>query len=256
MVKRITQNDHFMKAWILAIWLLSLVMVTKGQEKKVVMDPNAQKREVGSFTGVKISGSIELILSQGPESIVAISAAEASEVDKIETEVRGGILYIGLKDRKNWWNDQWNTMNKKYKAYVSAPDIHSIESAGSGNIQIVGTLKVDDLELEVAGSGNVKGSIEVENLEMVQSGSSNIRLSGKAAKAAFNCSGSGNIQCPDLIIDFCEVNISGSGNADLTVEKELAGSLSGSGNIRYKGNAEITEKSISGVGKIRKVNIP
>jgi hypothetical protein len=245
-----------MKGWILAIWLLSLVMVTKGQEKKVVLDPNAQKREVGSFTGVKISGSIELILSQGPESTVAISAGDESDIEKIVTEVRGGILYIELKDRKNWWNDQWNTMNKKFKAYVSAPDFRSIESAGSGSIQIVGILKGDDLELEVAGSGNIKGAIEVENLEMVQSGSSNIRLSGKATKAAFNCSGSGNIQSPDLIIDYCDVNISGSGHADLTVEKELSGSLSGSGNIRYKGNAEITEKSISGVGKIRKVNIP
>jgi hypothetical protein len=256
MLIRITQNYYFMKGWILAIWLLGLVMVTKGQEKKVVLDPNAQKREVGSFTGVKVSGSIELILSQGPEDIVAISAAEASEIEKIETEVRGGILYIGLKDRKNWWSDQWNTMNKKFKAYVSSPDFRSIESAGSGSIQIVGTLKVDDLEFEVAGSGNIKGAIEVENLEMVQSGSSNIRLSGKASKAEFNCSGSGNIQSPDLIIDYCEVNISGSGNADLTVEKELSGSLSGSGNIRYKGNAEITEKSISGVGKIRKIDIP
>jgi Putative auto-transporter adhesin, head GIN domain len=102
----------------------------------------------------------------------------------------------------------------------------------------------------------VKGSIDVEKLDLVQSGSSNIRLSGKATKAEFNCSGSGNLQSPDLIIDYCEVSISGSGNADLTVEKELSGSLSGSGNIRYKGNAEITEKSISGIGKIKKINIP
>jgi len=245
-----------MKGWILAIWLLSLVMITKGQEKKVVVDPNAKIREVGSFTGVVISGSIELILSQGPEYTVAISAAEVAEVEKIETEVRGGILYIELKDRKNWFSDQWNTMNKKYKAYISAPDIRSIESAGSGSIQIVGTLKADVLEIEVAGSGNIKGSIEVEKLELVQSGSSNIRLTGKATKAEFNCSGSGNLQSPDLMIDYCEVSISGSGNADLTVEKELSGSLSGSGNIRYKGNAEITEKSISGIGKIKKIDIP
>jgi hypothetical protein len=245
-----------MKGWILAIWMISLVMITEGQEKKLFVDPNAQKREVGNFTGVKISGAIELIISQGAESTVAISAAEIEEVEKIETEVRGGILYIELKDRKNWFSDQWNTMNKKYKAYISAPDIRSIESAGSGSIQIVGTIKTEILELVLAGSGNIKGSIDVEELQMEQSGSSNIRLSGKAVKAEFNCSGSGNLQSPDLIIDFCEVSLSGSGNADITVEKELSGSLSGSGNIRYKGNAEITEKSISGVGKIRKMNLP
>lgn len=226
------------------------------QEKKVVNDPNAQKREVESFKGVKISGSIELIISQGPEYTVAISAADADDIEKIVTEIRGDVLYVELKDRKNWFSDQWNSMNKKFKAYISAPDIRSIESAGSGSIQIVGTLKVEALDLEVAGSGNIKGTIDVEKLELVQSGSSNIRLAGKATRAEFNCSGSGNLQSPELIIDFCEVSISGSGNADLTVEKELSASLSGSGNIRYKGNAEITEKSISGVGKIRKMDTP
>ena len=245
-----------MKTWIWTIWLLSLVMNLAAQEQKVVNDPNAQKREVGSFKGVKISGSIELILSQGPEYKVAISAADAEDVEKIVTEIRGDVLYIELKDRKNWFTDQWNSMNKRFKAYISAPDIRSIESAGSGSIQIVGTLKAEALDLEIAGSVNVKGSIDVENLELVQSGSSNIRLTGKATRAEFNCSGSGNLQSPDLMIDFCEVSISGSGNADLTVEKELSASLSGSGNIRYKGNAEITEKSISGVGKIRKMDTP
>lgn len=242
-----------MKGWILAIWLLSLVMITKGQEKTFIQDPNAQKREVGDFHGVKVSGSIELIISQGPETAVAISASDLSDVEKIETEVRDGILYIELKDRKNWWNDQWNTMGKKLKAYVSAPDIRSIVSAGSGGIQIIGTIKGEDLMLKVAGSGNIKGNIEVENLELIQSGSSNIRLSGIVAKADFSCSGSGNVQSADLAIDYCDVSMSGSGNTEITVEKELSASISGSGNIRYKGNGMIKDMSVSGSGKIRKI---
>ena len=243
-----------MKGWILAIWLLSLVMVTKAQEKKYIQDPNAKTREVGTFHGIKVSGAIELIFSQGPETVVAISATDVEDAEKIETYVRDGILYIEMKDRKNWWNDQWNTMGKKLKAYVSAPDIQSVSSAGSGGIQIIGALKTEDLKLKVSGSGNIAGIIDVENLELVQSGSSNIRLSGTATKAEFKCSGSGNIRSPDLSVDYCEISMSGSGNSEITVEKEISASVSGSGNIRYKGNGQITEMSVSGSGKIRKIS--
>ena len=48
---RITQKLLIMKTWIWTIWLLSLVMNLAAQEKKVVNDPNAQKREVGSLRG-------------------------------------------------------------------------------------------------------------------------------------------------------------------------------------------------------------
>lgn len=250
---RITLKYNYMKGWILAIWLLSLVMITKGQDKTVIQDPHAQKRAVGSFNGIQISGSIELIISQGPETAVAISATEMDDVDKIETEVRNGILYIELKDRKNWWNDQWNTMGRKLKAYVSAPEISSIASAGSGGIQILGTLKGEKLFLKVSGSGNLKGNIEVEKLELVQSGSSNIRLSGMVKNADMSCSGSGNVQSPDLTVEYCDVSMSGSGNTEITVEKELSASVSGSGNVRYKGNGLIRDMSVSGSGKIRKI---
>jgi hypothetical protein len=250
---RIILKYNYMKGWILAIWLLSLVMITNGQDKTVIQDSHAQKRAVGNFHGVKVSGSIELIISQGPETAVAISSADMEDIDKIETEVRDGILYIELKDRKNWWNDQWNTAGKKLKAYVSAPEIRYVASAGSGGIQIVGTLKGDDLKLKVSGSGNIKGNIEVANLELVQSGSSNIRLSGKVKNADLSCSGSGNVQSPELSVDYCDVSLSGSGNTEITVEKELSASVSGSGNVRYKGNGLIRDMSVSGSGKIRKI---
>ena len=242
-----------MKGWILAIWLLSLVMISKGQDNTYIKDPNAQTREVGTFHGIKVSGSIDLIIKQGPETAVAVSAADEEDMDKIETEVRDGILYIQLKDRKNWWSDQWNSMGKKMKAYVSAPEISSIYSAGSGAVEILGTLKSAELNIKVAGSGNVNGAINVENLEVVQSGSSNIRLTGVATKADFSCSGSGNVKSPDLMVDYCDVSMSGSGNTEITVEKEISASVSGSGNIRYKGNGQIREMSVSGSGKIRKI---
>jgi hypothetical protein len=167
--------------------------------------------------------------------------------------VEDGILKIRYRENKNWWSNQWNTMGRKFRAYVSAPEISRLESSGSGGIHIQGVLKGDELAVELSGSGNVEGEINVAKLELEQSGSSNIRLRGAATQATFECSGSGNISCPDLVTDHCSIDMSGSGNADITANKEISADISGSGNIRYKGNASIANLSTAGSGKVHKV---
>ena len=238
------------KAFLLAGFILT-AFVSMAQDK-VVRDANAQVRKVESFHGIAVSGAIELYVSQGPQS-VAVSAASQEDVDKLVTEVEGGILKIRFKDKKSWWSDQWNTTGRKFKAYVSAEQLDYISQSGSGNIRIEGTLKSPELTIEVSGSGNIYGDIQTKELEVNVSGSSNIRLTGSAANAEFTCSGSGNINAPGLVTDICEVEMSGSGNAELTVNKELSAKLSGSGNIRYGGSGNLVNSSTSGSGKIRKI---
>jgi Putative auto-transporter adhesin, head GIN domain len=234
------------------ICFLFLGFCSLAQEKTVINDKNVQVRNVGEFDAVSVSGAIELFISQG-ESKVAVSAADMEKVNELETYVENRTLYIRFKTKKSWWSDQWNTSGRNYRAYVSAEQIKSIVSSGSGNIRIEGTLKSPEMEIEISGSGNISGMIQTENLEITQSGSSNIKLSGEASNAKFECSGSGNIQSPELIIDVCDVEMSGSGNAELTVNKEISASISGSGNIRYKGNGNIVNSSTSGSGKIRRI---
>jgi len=235
--------------WVFGFIMLALA--SQAQEAKVIVDKNAQTRQVDEFDGVSVSGAIELYISQGSQT-VAVSAAEPEKVNDIETYVENRILYIRFKSKKSWWSDQWNTTGRNYRAYVSAPMIKSLASAGSGNIKIEGMLKSPELELEISGSGNISGKIETENLDVTQSGSSNIRLNGTATKAEFECSGSGNIISSDLVIDICTVEMSGSGNAELQVNKELSAEISGSGNIRYKGEANVVNSSVAGSGKIKK----
>jgi hypothetical protein len=235
--------------WVFGFFMLALA--SHAQDAKVIVDKNAQTRQVGEFDGVSVSGAIELYVSQGSQT-VAVSAAETEKVNDIETYVENRILYIRFKSKKSWWSDQWNTTGRNYRAYVSAPMIRSLTSSGSGNIKIEGMLKSDELEFEISGSGNISGRIETENLEVTQSGSSNVRLTGIATKAEFECSGSGNIISSDLAIDICSVEMSGSGNAELQVNKELSAEISGSGNIRYKGEANVVNSSVAGSGKIRK----
>ena len=242
-----------MKQWILAAGIATLALAGQAQDKTIVNDPNARVRQTGSFHGVEVSGAIELFVSQGPETKVALSAKDPADVDMIVAEVEDGILNIHYRENKNWWSNQWNTMGRKFRAYVSTPDISRLTSSGSGRIHIEGVLKGDELKIDLSGSGNVDGEVNVAKLDIDQSGSSNIRLRGTAGKASFDCSGSGNISCPDLTTDHCSIDMSGSGNAEITANKEISAELAGSGNIRFKGNASITNMSTAGSGKIHKV---
>jgi len=234
-------------------WLLGVVFLALGSQaqEKVIVDKNVQTRQVDEFDGISVSGAIELYVSQG-DAKVAVSAADEEKVNEIETYVQGRILYIRFKTKKSWWSDQWNTTGRNFRAYVSAPVIKSLSSSGSGNIKIEGTLKSPELDIEISGSGNISGSIKSDNLDVIQSGSSNIRLAGTAEKAEFECSGSGNIICGDLSLDYCTVEMSGSGNAELLVNKELSAEISGSGNVKYKGQGTIINSSTAGSGKIRR----
>jgi hypothetical protein len=204
---------------------------------------------------VDVSGAIELILTQSPEMGVAISASDLADVPKIITETRGGVLHIHFKDgENNWWKSQWNTMGRKFRAYVSAPEFRAISHAGSGSIRVMGTLKAADLDLSSSGSGNIEGRLEAEKLDIRQSGSGNVKLTGTIAHATVRCSGSGNFRSESLQMDYCDISMSGSGNADITVNKELSASVSGSGNIRYRGPGLIRDMRVSGSGKIRRVD--
>jgi Putative auto-transporter adhesin, head GIN domain len=240
-----------MKKMIITAGFIVTAFFALAQEK-IVKDANAETRKVESFHGVSVSGSIELYVSQGPQA-VAVSAANQEDVDKIVTEVEGGILIIRFRDKKSWWSDQWNTTGRKFKAYVSAEQLDFLSQSGSGNIRIEGTLKSPELTFQVSGSGNIYGDIKTEQLEVRVSGSSNIRLTGIASNADFECSGSGNINAPGLTTDICEVSMSGSGNAELTVNKELSATISGSGNVRYGGSGNLVSSSTSGSGRIKKI---
>jgi hypothetical protein len=242
---------RLMSKWMLTAGIVFIALSAMAQEK-VIADANAQERKVGSFHGVSASGAIDIYISQGTRN-VAISSSDPEDLVNMITEVEDGILHIRFKDKKGWWSDQWNTKGRKFKAYVSAEQISYVSLSGSGNIRIEGRLSSPELKLQLSGSGNISGEIDAENLTVKQSGSSNIKLSGSAAKSEFACSGSGNINSPELKTDICNVRISGSGNAELTVNRELSANISGSGNVRYHGTGNLVNATTSGSGRIRKI---
>ncbi len=200
-------------------------------------------RNVGSFDAVGVSGSFDVFLVAGDEGKLNISVEENLEPYLI-TEVNNGNLKIKWKNGVNIRTSAKTTVTVHFK------NINSLAMAGSGDIVGKDKIKGNSLDVAVAGSGDIKVDMDVEQLDAAISGSGDIELSGKATDFEAAVSGSGDVDAYDLKTEKAELKISGSGSIRVSVEKEIVARVSGSGNIKYKGQPRIEDIKVSGSGNV------
>ena len=234
-----------MKRLLLAVTLF-LSLTTMAQ---TVHDANAEVRNVSGFRGVNVSHAIDLFLSQGNTEAVAISAKDAKVKERIKTEVKEGILYISF-DSKGW--KDWNMGDQKMKAYVTIKDINRLEASGASDVDVSGTLRTDNLKLTLSGASDFEGAIEAKSIQIRGSGASDIKITGSAQQANIEMSGASDFKGYDFKIEHCKAEISGAGDMQLYVNKELEAQASGASSIKYKGDAVVKKSESSGASSIKK----
>lgn len=236
-----------MKKILLSVAITCFVFVAMAQ-KEIVNDPNAEVRTLaGSFTGIKISGGIDLFLSQSETESIAISASEDKFKDAVKTEVVNGILKIYYDD-KNWAS--WK--NKKLRAYVAFKNLQSIQASGACDVQVAGTIDAPSLLLNMSGASDFKGCIKATDLKMQLSGASDVKICGVATTVSIESSGASDVNGFDLVTDYCTAKASGASDINISVNKELTAHASGASDIYYKGNAVIKESHSGGASSVGK----
>ena len=84
-------------------------------QKQLVVDADAELRVVsGNFSAVKVSGGIDLYLSQSDEQALAVSASDDKFKQGLKTVVENGQLNIFAEG--DW---SLNMRNKKLIVYIS-----------------------------------------------------------------------------------------------------------------------------------------
>ncbi|TDX00719.1 head GIN domain-containing protein [Dinghuibacter silviterrae] len=238
------------KSALLITGLLMAFFTHAQQGDLLVHAPNVQKRDVGSFHGISVSSSIDLVVKQGNEEGVAVSASDPALRDRIVTSVENGILHIYLKDNGFHWNWGWN--NQHLKAFVSFKTLNQLSASGSSDIYVDGSINTDNLSISLSGSSDFKGAVHTNQLQLQQSGSSDANISGTAGTASIHLNGSSDVKAYDLSVDVCTISAHGSSDTHITVNKELSVYNSGSSDVNYKGNAVVKEFHSSGSSEINK----
>lgn len=226
---------------LLAIGCASLpattVNVTRGSGRVV-----SENRDVKDFQGVSLSGSGDLIITQGNSETLRIDA-EDNILPLIESEVRGGTLYLGFKP-----NSGSITTNVPVKYTLSVKILNAINLSGSGSVQ-ADNLKANSLAITTSGSGSVDiKTLTTDTLKLIMSGSGSASLAGLAGQQTAQVSGSGSYQAGSLDTQQTTTILTGSGNMTVWARDSLNITNSGSGSVDYYGKP-ILNQVITGSGK-------
>ncbi len=242
-----------------------------------------QKREVGDFTSIRSSSSIDIILEQTGKIAVEVKAPERY-LDRIKTEVKAGELNIYIDGSIRY--------SGEIVVYVQVKDIDKISLHGSGDFMTNGELKTSELTFKVAGSGDFSAQLNAKVVKGNMNGSGDVKISGITESLSIRQSGSGDLIANSLHLLTCKLSMNGSGDSKLSgstdnfeltqsgsgdfsgrnfeaenvkIRKSSSGdariiaikkleiSSHGSGDLYYSGRPQIDIISASGSGDITKI---
>src|SRR5438477_4603792 len=153
-----------MKKSIVFLSFLCAVTLLK-EQNTIVHDANAEVRNVSSFHAIEVSNGINLIIKQGTDEAVAVSASSSEIRNRIKTEVENGKLKIYFDN--HGWHD-WS-IKKELKAYVSFKNLDALEANSGSDASTDGNINADDLSIDLSSGADFKGTVTATHLDIDQS---------------------------------------------------------------------------------------
>ena len=204
----------------------------------------SEELNLDPFTGIELSINASVFVTQGPIQSVFVEGQQ-NIIDEIDRSVRNGIWEIELDDCvRNM---------EPLKVTITIPNVTSLRISGSGELVSENVLVIDDIDLNISGSGDMDIAMEADDIESRISGSGTIIMEGVADDIDLEISGSGDYRAFNLEANRANVEIRGSGDAEVFVRDELDVKISGSGDVLYKGNPSI-DVEITGSGEVIDAN--
>ena len=188
-------------------------------------DPITEEFFLNDFDGFTVDGNFEVLLSQGPEQRVFITAAP-DLLDIINTRVNRG----------HWVIDYTAGTRGAGRTLVEivVPDIREIIIDGSGDVTAQNFLELDHIDILIDGSGDVE-------------------LFGDANTQFIKIDGSGDVSNFDLLTYETTVVVEGSGDTEVSVEDVLEVRIDGSGDVAFLGFPDLI-LDIDGSGEVIDAN--
>jgi hypothetical protein len=201
-----------------------------------------ETRAVSNFDSIALSGSGEVIVTQGEGESLSIETDD-NVMEHVKAEVSGGTLNLGFKEGLNLISPT------RLIFTVGVEDLTSVSISGSGDIES-DVIKTDRLDATVTGSGDIQiGTLTADEVKARITGSGDMDLTGEVATQDITISGSGKYRAGDLRSQSTEVSITGSGDATVWATDSLDVNISGSGSVDYYGRPTMSTSG-SGSGDV------
>lgn len=206
--------------------------------------------EVQDFTDVELLGSMSARIVQGDTFKVEVTIDD-NLIDMVNVEVWEQQLKIGMKQRSSW---SWGVRRQHtaYRVLITMPTMKALQVSGSATVVMEGFKDSSSYyDIIMSGSGNVRAdALVAEKIMTSVKGSGSIKLKGRTKELDHTLSGSGALYAFDCPASVVKVMVRGSGIAQVNAADSLDVTISGSGNVMYKGVPVKLQTAIRGSGRV------
>jgi Putative auto-transporter adhesin, head GIN domain len=234
----------------------------------VVGDPDgssgqltSQERLVGAFDRVTNASRVDVTVNQGASVAVTASCRE-DLLDQLYTDANNGELVIdnSLLAIGDWSDCSVNVTTPRLTAITHRstadtaafgdwPELGQATNEGVGALEVQGNLGGLDL-VELTDNGDVfVGGLDVAAVLLMNSGAGALTATGKADLVEGLATSLGGIDALDLIAPNADLTNASSSDLSATVTDYAVVTLTGSGDVRIAGGADVEIRD-SGTGSV------
>lgn len=225
--------------------LLFAACFTSSFGQTIINDKNAEVRNIGDFWGIKVSGGIDVYLSQSSENALAISASTQKMKDDIDTRIVNGVLVISYNSKSYSMNEKRNL-----RAYVSFKTLQSIEGSGACDFNIQETLQSNAFKINLSGACELKGKMDINDMDAKLSGASTVKVTGKVKNLKLEASGASDMKNYGLHVENFIADLSGASDVKVFISNSVTVKASGASSLNYSGNPEKVAVHTSGASSV------
>ncbi|EDM38184.1 hypothetical protein PBAL39_01177 [Pedobacter sp. BAL39] len=225
------------------------VLLIGGCSPKCIEDSGNQIErtvKMDSFDEVSVSGTIKVVLKQDSSYLVRLQA-DSNVMKVITAKVSGHELQLKLENGKYCGTDS-------IVVYVGLGELKRLKTDGMVRVTTDGLLNAADVEINASGSSDLSLNLNAAKLKTKIDGVGKLSLSGQAGTHELKTSGNVQVEAFNFVAGIYDINIDGTGKANINVLNDLRVKTSGSSEIYYKGNPKNVKEKKSGATKLEKVN--
>ena len=193
------------------------------------------------FTGIEISGNIELTLIQDSIQQIIVSAPQEI-MSGVITKVENGKLKIYSENV---------FFDNAVKVSVSQDSLFSLEANGASQIKTIAPFSSSKFYLELTGASQAEMNLIIGDFTDIDiTGASHAKISGSTFSGKYNATGASKINADEFIANNVKVETSGASKADVYASERIDAEASGASYIDCSGQPKIVNKSDSGASSV------
>lgn len=181
-----------------------------------------ETREVGAFTGVDVSGAMDVHIEVGADQTIEVSGDD-NIVPKVTTTVEGSRLIVSV--------DANNVRPKlPIELNITVPSLADVDLSGASDLEVTG-LHGEKFEVDISGAADAIFAGSVDTFEV-------------------DISGAAELDAAELTAKNVELELSGAADAKVHATDTLDVEVSGAGTVEYLGSPTVT-KEVSGAATVK-----